>query len=486
MPDLSEGERVEITSASNRYTLERTGEIYTCTCPAWLYQTRPVRLRTCKHLEALRGAAAEAARIGAAMLTGTEAGAEASVTRPPGVLLAQVWDNATDLRGWWRSEKLDGVRAWWDGRQFLSRQGNRFMAPAWFTEGLPDHPLDGEIWGGRQRFQHTVSVARRLDGGEGWRDLRYMVFDLPGMAAPFEQRVEELEALFRGRLLPYAQLHPQQRCGDVEDLRAELDRVCALGGEGLMLRQPGSRYEAGRSWTLLKVKKFYDAEARVVEHQPGLGKHEGRLGALLVETAEGVRFAIGTGFSDVERGNPPPVGAWVSFRYQELTDAGVPRFPSWIGVRDDLTPEQMARPLPRPAPLPAAGAPAFPAPAPRAPLRPPARYLPRRLKPQIDPAPADPAPADPAPADPAPAADLPPDPPSQRWYLRLHWLMGSAVQFWEIGVWDDNISEQYGREGREPKARTWKATGPGVDRHDAALREADHLAQSKLDKGYEP
>ena len=390
---------------------------------------------------------------------------EGGIAAPPPLLLAQVWDNAADLRGWWMSEKLDGVRAWWDGRQFRSRQGNRFAAPAWFTEGLPDHPLDGEIWGGRQRFQHTVSVARRLDGGEGWRDLRYMVFDRPGLELPFEARVGVLERLLAGGGAPYARLHPHVPCGGIDELRAELERVTEAGGEGLMLRRPGSRYEAGRSWTLLKVKRFYDAEARVVEHQPGMGKHEGRLGALIVEAGPSgarVRFAIGTGFTDAEREAPPPVGAWVSFRYQELTDAGVPRFPSWIGVRDDLTEEQMDRPLPRPGAIPAisAGAGGAFAPAPvRAPAKAVEPYVARFLKQQ--------------------AAQGPDDLP--RYYLRLHWRQGATVQFWEIGVHGATIREQYGREGREPHGSVRETADAEV-----ALREADRLAEAKMEKGYEP
>src|SRR5947207_6908687 len=102
-----------------------------------------------------------------------------------------------------------------------------------------------------------------------------------------------------------------------------------------MLLQTESKYVAGRSSTLLKVKAFHDAEAVVTEHQPGAGKHQGRMGALLVRLPDGTDFAIGTGFSDRERENPPAIGATVTFRYQELSEAGVPRFPSWVGIRID-------------------------------------------------------------------------------------------------------------------------------------------------------
>src|SRR6185312_4900337 len=132
------------------------------------------------------------------------------------------------------------------------------------------------------------------------------------------------------------QPHTHVLCTDVPCLRAELARIEALGGEGVMLRQPGSRYEAGRSSTLLKVKTFHDAEARVIEHLPGTGRHKGRLGALSVELPDGTRFSVGTGFSDAERNHPPAVGSVVTFRYQELSDGGVPRFPSYVGIRHDI------------------------------------------------------------------------------------------------------------------------------------------------------
>jgi DNA ligase-1 len=118
--------------------------------------------------------------------------------------------------------------------------------------------------------------------------------------------------------------------------KRSLDRITALGGEGLMLRQPGSQYETGRSATLLKVKRFQDADARVIEHLPGTGRHRGRLGALLVVLPDGTTFSVGTGFSDAERERPPAVGSLITFRYQELSDRGVPRFPSFVRNRSDV------------------------------------------------------------------------------------------------------------------------------------------------------
>ena len=336
MPDLADGQTAEYQgSGAKPYILKNSGGVYSCTCPAWRNQSLPIEQRTCKHLRAYRGEDAEEARLGNSLPSPRKvksAEGEPTTIAPP-LLLAESWDNASDLSGWWLSEKLDGVRAYWDGTQFLSRQGNIFVAPEWFRDGLPTTPLDGELWIERKKFQRTVSIVRRHDQPETWKEVRFIVFDAPALDAPFEERQAHLLERFQRIPLPYVQVLAQDRCPDIEGLRRELLRVEALGGEGLMLRQPGSRYQAGRSTTLLKVKTFLDAEALVRGHQPGAGRHKGRLGALLVELADGTRFAVGTGFSDAERGNPPPIGTTISFRYQELTDAGVPRFPSYVRMR---------------------------------------------------------------------------------------------------------------------------------------------------------
>jgi DNA ligase-1 len=260
-----------------------------------------------------------------------------AIVTVPKLLLAHPWDSTTDLTGWWMSEKLDGVRAWWDGAgKFLSRQGNIYHAPAWFTAGLPSVPLDGELWLDRKAFQRTVSIVRRHDQSEHWRQISFVVFDAPAATGSFEARQKSLLEMFNESFLPYARVLEQERCGGIGHLQAELARVESLGGEGLMLRQPGSQYEAGRSSTLLKLKRFHDAEGRVVEHVPGKGRHAGRLGAVVVALPNGLTFSVGTGFTDAQRQSPPPVGSIVTYRYQELTDRGVPRFPSFVRVRSDV------------------------------------------------------------------------------------------------------------------------------------------------------
>jgi DNA ligase-1 len=364
MPDLQDGESVEMKgSGAKPYILKNTGGVYSCSCPAWRNQSEPIERRTCKHLRRLRGDAAEEARLGGALPqkpAARTAGDDDATDEPgkagPPLLLAQPWDNATDLSGWWMSEKLDGVRAYWDGRQFLSRLGNLYHAPDWFIDGMPDVPLDGELWIGRKRFQRTVSVVRRQDKSDLWSEVRFLAFDAPTAGGPFEERIGFVRDTLARRSLRYAMAHEHRLCNDLASLQKELARIEGLGGEGLMLRQPGSAYETGRSSTLLKVKSFHDAEAVVIGHQAGAGRHRGRLGALMVRLPSGIEFSVGTGFSDREREDPPGVGATVTFRYQELSEGGVPRFPSYVGIRHDAP---AAIPGDRPAsasPAPRAGA----------------------------------------------------------------------------------------------------------------------------------
>ena len=336
MPDLLDGESAAVQgSARSPYVLKNVGGVFSCSCPAWRNQSLPIESRSCKHLRALRGDAAESVRLHQTLAA--VAAAVAKAVQPPPLLLAHTWENEADLTGWWLSEKLDGVRAYWTGAQFLSRQGNVYRAPAWFTDNLPNVPLDGELWIDRKAFQRTVSIVRRHDQSEHWRDVRFVTFDAPAAKGGFETRQAFLETTLCEHQPPFARVLHQGRCRGIHHLRDELHRITSLGGEGLMLRQPGSRYEVGRSSTLVKAKLLLELDAQVVEHLAGQGRHRGRMGALLVQLANGLRFNVGTGFTDAQRETPPAVGSVISVRYQELTDRGVPRFPSFVHVRRDVT-----------------------------------------------------------------------------------------------------------------------------------------------------
>ena len=263
------------------------------------------------------------------------AAAQTTEQQAPNLLLANVWNPSIDPTGWWMSEKYDGLRAYWDGQKLWSRKGNLVHAPDYFLAELPrDIALDGELWIGRGKFEETVSIVRSETPDDRWKRVHYMVFDAPQAKGTFEERMQSLrENVSEGNR--FVRIVAQEPCQGVAQLLAERDRVVREGGEGLMLRQPESAYEPGRSATLLKVKPYDDAEAAVIAHEPGKGKFAGKLGALRVRTDDGREFSVGSGFTDAERESPPPVGTVITYRFEGLTAKGLPRFPSYLRVRLD-------------------------------------------------------------------------------------------------------------------------------------------------------
>ena len=254
----------------------------------------------------------------------------------PSLQLANIYRDDIDLGQYWVSEKLDGVRAYWDGAALTSRKGNRFNAPPWFTEGFPRVALDGELWMGRGTFERLSGAVRRQHPDDAqWRDITFMVFDLPSSPATFDGRLKRLREMFEANKSPHIALVEQFRVADHDTLMDTLNKVVAGGGEGLMLHRGSSRYTAGRTDDLLKLKTYEDAEAVVVGHLPGKGKFTGMLGALLVEMPDGRRFRLGTGFSDEERLEPPPSGAIVTYKYYGKTRTGLPRFAAFLRTRDE-------------------------------------------------------------------------------------------------------------------------------------------------------
>ena len=254
----------------------------------------------------------------------------------PPLQLARVYQPGMDLQGYWVSEKLDGVRAYWDGQQLLSRGGNVIAAPEWFLRDFPDQPLDGELWMGRGRFAQVSAAVRRLQPkAEEWRQIRFMLFDLPASGVPFSERIIRMRQLTRDTGSYHLAMVQQRPATDHEALLADLDRVLAAGGEGLMLHHGDSVYQAGRTAALLKVKTFQDAEATVVDYTTGKGKYQGQVGALVVETEAGRRFKLGSGLSDAERADPPPLGSTVTYKFYGLTSTGLPRFASFLRIRND-------------------------------------------------------------------------------------------------------------------------------------------------------
>lgn len=336
-------------SGKKPYEVKKVGGVVSCSCPAWRNIGGPIDVRVCKHIRKnidracllpqaheMYDASKSTKKTGKS--TGGRKAAVKKDTAPP-VLLAHKWENE-DPTGWWISKKMDGVRCWWDGERFLSRLGNEYHAPQWYKDKMPKGiVLDGELFAGRGLFRKTISTVRKLIPSDvEWEKITYVVYDAPKFPGKFEARVEYLESMFKtwddksapGDIRVLKQIKCKSEKHLLEVLKDEEER----GGEGMMMREAGSLYEEGRSKTLLKVKTFFDAEAKVEGYTAGRGRHKGRVGSLKVSW-NGVEFNVGTGLNDKQRENPPKIGEMITFRYQETSKkTGIPRFPSFVSVRN--------------------------------------------------------------------------------------------------------------------------------------------------------
>ncbi len=261
---------------------------------------------------------------------------QADISEAPPLTLAKTYKGQVDLTQYWVSEKLDGVRAYWNGQQFISRQGNPYSAPSWFTKDFPKQVLDGELWLGRGQFQSLLSIVRKKQAIDGeWQQVRFFVFDLPQVKKSFSQRLIKLQQLVSSSNSPYLKLVNQYKITNDSALQQQLDKIVVMGGEGLMLHRADALYHVGRNDDLLKVKPYFDAEAIVIAHIAGKGKYTGMMGSLLVETHDRLQFRIGSGFTDLQRSKPPKIGKTITFTYHGKTQKGIPKFASFLRIREE-------------------------------------------------------------------------------------------------------------------------------------------------------
>lgn len=255
----------------------------------------------------------------------------------PALLLANELGPQVDVAKYLISEKYDGVRALWDGKALRFRSGRPVSAPAWFIAKLPSHSLDGELWLGRGQFETLSGMVRKTEPqDEDWRQIKYMIFELPNAPGSFAERVQRLREITDKTQWPQLVAVEQFRVADRAALKKKLDEVVRGGGEGLMLHLADAPYVTGRSDALLKLKPLQDTEALVIGHVAGKGKYAGMMGALRLRMADGKEFLIGTGFSDEVRNKPPPVGTTITYTYRGLTKSGLPRFASYLRVRQEF------------------------------------------------------------------------------------------------------------------------------------------------------
>ena len=260
----------------------------------------------------------------------------------PAVELVDVYHGDVDLSQYWVSEKFDGVRGYWNGHELLTRGGNRIDVPAWFTDNWPDTALDGELWLGYGQFSAMSVLVRTGEADDpGWHDVSYRIFDLPDHGGTFDARVPAIRQQVAAIGAPWVVAIHQFHVVDEDELHAQLQRVVAKGGEGLVLHRGDTVYKAGRGVGLLKLKPYQDAEAVVTGYNPGHGRIEGLMGSINVRTPDGREFAIGSGFTDAQRADPPAIGSWITYQYNGLTSTGLPRFARYLRPRPGGPPPEV-------------------------------------------------------------------------------------------------------------------------------------------------
>ncbi|WP_232471937.1 DNA ligase [Vibrio gazogenes] len=233
------------------------------------------------------------------------------------------------------SEKLDGIRGVWDGKQLRTRNGTPIHAPQWFLRQLPPFPVEGELWAGRGQF-HLVqqTILDQQPDPNSWQQMSFMLFDIPFGVGPYHQRYHKIASWLRHQSdVSHIHLIEQVALTSQKALDKLMQRITQANGEGIMLRDWNAVYHSGRSDTLLKIKPYRDDEAQVIGYKNGKGKYQNQVGALLVRSRQGVEFYVGSGLTDQQRASPPTIGSWITYRYDRMTAKGKPRFARFLRER---------------------------------------------------------------------------------------------------------------------------------------------------------
>ena len=244
---------------------------------------------------------------------------------------AKNYDNSKhNITNWYMSEKLDGIRAYWNGKELLSKNGNKIYAPNWFTKDFPPFELDGELWTRRDDFESIQNIVLDTNPSSKWEEITYNIFEVPNAKGNFEERLKKLEQWLVKNPNKNIKIIPQIKCKNQEHLEIYLKELLDKKAEGIILKNPNKDYFQGRSDDILKVKKFFDDEGLVIGHNYKNGKFK----SLKLELKNKVIFNLGGGFSNEQRLNPPKIGEIVTFKYYGFTKNQKPKFASFLRIRN--------------------------------------------------------------------------------------------------------------------------------------------------------
>lgn len=248
---------------------------------------------------------------------------------------AFVYKGDEKIKDFYMSEKLDGIRGYWDGKNLLTRKGNLINAPKWFVKNFPPFELDGELWSKRNNFEFIQSTVLKKTPDKSWEKITYNIFEVPNQKGNFPKRLEKAKIWFKTNPNKHVKIIPQKVCTGKKHLEKFLKEIESKGGEGVIIKDPAREYDNGKTPFVLKVKNYSDMEGIVIAVNEGNGKYENMMGSLTIKLENGITFNLGSGFSDSERADPPKINSIVTFKYYGFTKNKIPRFPSFLHVRKD-------------------------------------------------------------------------------------------------------------------------------------------------------
>ncbi len=253
------------------------------------------------------------------------------LSNKPKLLLLKTYKDQ-NITNWVMSEKLDGIRAYWDGENLLSRAGNIIHAPKWFIKNYPSFELDGELWTRREDFENISSIVRDKKPSLKWREIKHYIFEVPNAKGGLFKRIDKAR-YYESDIL---KIIPQIKIKNNAHLQKFLKDIEEKGGEGVVVRDPNALYIDKRTSKALKVKSFQDTECKVLGYTKGNGKFSNVIGAIKCQLENGINFKIGSGLSYQNRVNPPKIGSFITFKHQGFTKYGKPRFPVFLRKRNIL------------------------------------------------------------------------------------------------------------------------------------------------------
>ncbi|MEA1916208.1 MAG: DNA ligase [Campylobacterota bacterium] len=254
----------------------------------------------------------------------------------PELVLLKNYTKDVNVTSWFVSEKLDGIRAYWNGKRLISRSGKTLNAPKFFTEDFPPFELDGELWSKREDFSTIVSIVNKKSPHDGWKNLTYNIFEVPSLEGNLTTRLHVIEKYIENHQNSFIRVIPQHQIKSTKELDEFLVQVQKSGAEGVVVRDGSLPYYVGRKKSALKVKSYVDDECEVVGYNRGRGKYEGMVGSISCRMKNLQIINIGSGLSDNLRAIPPKIGSFITFKYYGLTSKGNPRFPVFVRIKESI------------------------------------------------------------------------------------------------------------------------------------------------------